>query len=63
MLNMGQLLSSERIYSEVWGQDAIAGDKTVTVHIRRIREKIEADPGNPVYLKVVWGLGYKIEKI
>ena len=63
MLNMGKLISSDRIYNEVWGQDAIAGDKTVTVHIRRIREKIEADPGNPVYLKVVWGLGYKIEKI
>ena len=63
MLNMGILLSSDKIYNEVWGQNAIAGDKTVTVHIRRIREKIEADPKNPVYLKVVWGLGYKIEKI
>ena len=63
MLNMGKLISSDRIYNEVWGQDAIAGDKTVTVHIRRIREKIEADPGNPVYLKVVWGLGYTSEKI
>ena len=63
MLNMGVLISSDKIYNEVWGQDAIVGDKTVTVHIRRIREKIEADPKNPVYLKVVWGLGYKIEKI
>ena len=63
MLNMGQLISSDKIYNEVWGQDAIAGDKTVTVHIRRIREKIEADPKNPVYLKVAWGFGYKIEKI
>lgn len=63
MLNMGQLLSSDKIYSEVWGQDAIAGDKTVTVHIRRIREKIEPDPKNPLYLKVAWGFGYKIEKI
>ena len=54
--------SAEQIYSRVWKEDAYAGEKTVMVHIRRIREKIEIDPKNPKYLKVVWGIGYKIEK-
>ena len=45
-----------------WQEDAYAGEKTVMVHIRRIREKIEITPKNPKYLKVVWGIGYKIEK-
>lgn len=63
MLNLGCTLSSSQIYEEVWGEKAISSDNTITVHIRRIREKIEVDTKNPIYLKVVWGLGYKIEKI
>ena len=47
----------------MWGEDAFCADNTVAVHIRRIREKIEFDPKNPKYLKVVWGIGYKIEKM
>ena len=63
MMNLGRTLSSAQIYENVWNEEAMASDKTVTVHIRRIREKIEIDTKNPMYIKVVWGLGYKIEKI
>lgn len=63
MQNLGRTLSSAQIYEHVWNEDAISSDKTVTVHIRRIREKIEIDTKNPMYIKVVWGIGYKIEKI
>ncbi|MCM1365221.1 MAG: response regulator transcription factor [Faecalibacterium sp.] len=63
MLNLGRTLSSAQIYEKVWNEDAMSSDKTVTVHIRRIREKIEIDTKNPMYIKVVWGIGYKIEKI
>lgn len=63
MTNLGCTLSSAQIYEHVWNEEAFASDKTVTVHIRRIREKIEIDTKNPMYIKVVWGIGYKIEKI
>lgn len=63
MINLGRVLSTTQIYEAVWNEPAYSTDKTVTVHIRRIREKIEIDPRNPKYLKVVWGLGYKIEKV
>lgn len=63
MENMGRVLSAEQIYEAVWNEECLVSDKTVTVHIRRIREKIEIDPKNPKYLKVVWGIGYKIEKL
>lgn len=63
MINLGRVLSTSQIYEAVWNEPAYSTDKTVTVHIRRIREKIELDPRNPKYLKVVWGLGYKIEKV
>ncbi len=63
MTNLGKVLSTTQIYEAVWNEPSFSTDKTVTVHIRRIREKIEIDPKNPKYLKVVWGLGYKIEKI
>ncbi len=63
MLNMGRTLSSNQIYESVWNEKAFSTEKTVTVHIRRIREKIEFDTKNPKYIKVVWGIGYKIEKI
>ena len=63
MLNMGRVLSGTQIYEAVWNEPAFHTEKTVTVHIRNIREKIEINPKEPKYLKVVWGLGYKIEKI
>ena len=63
MRHPGRIFSTEEIYSNVWNEPiAYNGEKTVMVHIRRIREKIEINPGEPEYLKVVWGIGYKIEK-
>ena len=62
MRNMGRVLSTNQIYEAVWNEPAFSTEKTVTVHIRRIREKIEINPKEPKYLKVVWGIGYKIEK-
>ena len=58
----GRVFSIDEIYDQVWGADSFGGGSTVTVHIRRIREKIEINPGEPKYIKVVWGLGYKVEK-
>ena len=63
MKNMGRVMSTGQIYEAVWHEPSYSTEKTVTVHIRRIREKIEIDPKEPKYLKVVWGIGYKIEKI
>lgn len=63
MENLGRVLSSNQIYEAVWNEPAYYAEKTVTVHVRRIREKIEINPKEPKYLKVVWGIGYKIEKI
>ncbi|WP_338627129.1 response regulator transcription factor [Clostridium baratii] len=62
MSNKGRVFSSEQIYRNVWGEEAINTD-TIMVHIRRIREKIEINPKKPEYLKVVWGIGYKFEKV
>lgn len=62
MRNLGRVFPAEEIYRRVWGEDAFASDNTVMVHIRRIREKIELNPREPDYLKVVWGIGYKMEK-
>ncbi len=59
----GRVFSIEQIYEAVWNEEAYNPENTVAVHIRRIREKIEIDPKNPRYLKVVWGVGYKIEKM
>lgn len=61
--NAGRVFSIEQIYEAVWKEEAYNPENTVAVHIRRIREKLEIDPKNPRYLKVVWGVGYKIEKI
>lgn len=61
MLNKGQVFSTDAIYTKVWNEDAFASGNTVMVHIRHIREKIEINPKEPKYLKVVWGIGYKIE--
>ena len=62
MENMGCVLSTNQIYEAVWHEEAFATEKTVTVHIRRIREKIEINPKEPKYIKVLWGIGYKIDK-
>lgn len=59
----GRVFSIEQIYEAVWNEPAYNPENTVAVHIRRIREKIEIDPKNPRYLKVVWGIGYKMEKL
>ena len=63
MKNLGRVFSADEIYERVWNEEAYATENTVMVHIRRIREKIEIDAKNPRYLKVVWGIGYKIEKM
>lgn len=60
--NPGKVFSISQIYESIWNEDAIGADNTVAVHIRHIREKIEINPKDPRYLKVVWGVGYKIEK-
>ncbi|MCD4714282.1 MAG: response regulator transcription factor [Clostridiales bacterium] len=62
MSHPGVVFSSEKIYERVWQESAYSVENTVMVHIRRIREKIEINPKEPNYLKVVWGIGYKIEK-
>lgn len=61
--NMGRVLSSAQIYEAVWNEPAFRTEKTVTVHIKNIREKIEINPKGPKYIKVVYGLGYKVDKI
>ncbi len=61
--NQGRVFSIDQIYESIWNEDAIGADNTVVaVHIRHIREKIEINPKDPRYLKVVWGVGYKIDK-
>ena len=59
--NQGKVFSINQIYENIWNEEAIGADNTVAVHIRHIREKIEINPKEPRYLKVVWGVGYKIE--
>ena len=63
MKNQGRVFSISQIYESIWNEEAIGADNTVAVHIRHIREKIEINPKDPRYLKVVWGVGYKIEKM
>ena len=63
MENAGKVFSIDQIYEKVWNELSFAPENTVSVHIRRIREKIEINPKEPRYLKVVWGIGYKIEKV
>ena len=60
--NAGKVFSIDEIYEQIWNEEAIGADNTVAVHIRHIREKIEINPKEPRYLKVVWGVGYKIDK-
>ena len=63
MKNPGRVYSTAQIYQLVWNDPVLGSENTVAVHIRHLREKIEIDPANPHYLKVVWGLGYKMEKM
>ena len=62
MKNPGRVHSAEQIYETIWQEEAI-NTETIMVHIRKLREKIEANPKKPVYIKVVWGIGYKIERM
>lgn len=62
MENAGRTFSAEDIYTRIWNEESYSVENTVMVHIRHIREKIEINPSEPRYLKVVWGIGYKIEK-
>lgn len=62
MKNQGKVFSISQIYESIWNADAIGADNTVAVHIRHIREKIEINPKEPRYIKVVWGVGYKIDR-
>lgn len=62
MENPGVVFSASRIYETVWKEDAFSSDNTVAVHIRHLREKIEINPKEPRYIKVVWGVGYKLDK-
>lgn len=59
----GRVYSTSQIYEQVWNDPSLGSENTVAVHIRHLREKIEIDPANPRYIKVVWGLGYKVEKL
>ena len=61
MRHPGRVYSSSQIYEQVWNETAFGSEGAVAVHIRHLREKLEIDPSNPRYLKVVWGLGYKME--
>ena len=61
--NQGRVYSTSQIYELVWNDPSLGSENTVAVHIRHLREKIEIDPANPRYIKVVWGLGYKMEKL
>lgn len=61
--NAGKVFSMDQIYEKVWNEEAINPENTLAVHIRKIREKIEINPKDPKYLKVVWGVGYKVEKL
>lgn len=63
MTNMGKVFSMDQIYETIWDEPNFRSENTIAVHIRRIREKIEINPKEPKYLKVVWGIGYKVEKL
>lgn len=63
LMNKGHVFSIQQIYENVWKEEAVNADNLVAVHIRHIREKIEINPKEPRYLKVVWGIGYKLEAI
>ena len=60
--NKGKVYSINQIYENIWAEDCYGAENIIAVHIRHIREKIEINPKEPKYLKVIWGVGYKIEK-
>ncbi len=60
-LNPRQVFSRDQLYEQIWGYDSLGEATTVTVHIKRLRQKIEKDPADPQYIKTVWGVGYKFE--
>lgn len=60
-IHPNQVFSKEHLFERIWGLDAMGDTSTVTVHVRKIREKIEADPGNPQYIETVWGAGYRFK--
>ena len=60
MTNPKKVFTKSQIFNSVWNEDYISDENTVMVHIRRLREKIEVDPSNPVYIQTVWGIGYKL---
>ncbi len=62
MNNCGRVFSADEIFTSIWGEESFNSDNTVAIHVRRIRGKIEINPKEPKYLKVVWGIGYKLEK-
>jgi DNA-binding response OmpR family regulator len=62
MRNPGQVFTREQLLDQVWGYTFASDLSTVTVHVRRLREKIEPDPATPIYLQTVWGVGYKLSK-
>lgn len=62
MKNIGKVFSSSEIYQKIWNEPFMNGENTVAVHIRHLREKVEINPSEPRYIKVVWGRGYKMEK-
>ncbi|MEG1505809.1 MAG: winged helix-turn-helix domain-containing protein, partial [Lachnospiraceae bacterium] len=57
--NQGRVFSKEQIYNHIWGTDYVVDDSNITAHIRRVRKKIEPNPSNPIYIKTVWGVGYR----
>ena len=59
MLHLDMVFSREALYEKIWGREAMGDNATVAVHINRIREKIEQDPGHPRYIQTVWGAGYR----
>ena len=59
--NRGRVFSADEIYRNVWNEEPVVSDNTIAVHVRHIREKIEINPKDPKYLRVVWGIGYKID--
>lgn len=61
--NSGKTLNKDYIFDKIWGADSFSENQTLTVHIKRIRDKIEEDPKNPIRIKTVWGVGYKYEEV
>lgn len=61
--NKGRILTKEYLFNQIWGSDSFSEQQTLTVHIKRLRQKIEDDPKNPKHIQTIWGVGYKYESI